>query len=396
MKYGFSKEDEDFAQEVRDFVRENLPSDIKKKVQDGLRLDRPDYVRWYSKLYERGWATPGWPKEYGGPGFTPMQKLIFDEELQLQSAPRIIASGINMLAPVLMAFGTPEQKAEYLPKIARSEQWWGQGFSEPGSGSDLASMKTKCEDKGDHYLVNGHKIWTSYAHFCEMMFALVRTKEGKPQESISFILIDLKAEGVTVRPIKMLEGGEDLNEVFLDNVKVPKANLVGEINKGWDYAKYLLGFERTGIAGIAPSKFQIMRLKEIAAKQTRRGKPLIEDPVFVDRIARLEIDLLALEHTALRMMTERPGAPPGPETSLLKVRGTEIRQAVFEMLMEAGGIDCVPFEEAALNLGEAHYEAQPEYTNSLAANYLDSRKITIYGGANEVQRNIVAKAVLKL
>ncbi len=396
MQYGYSQQDLAFAQEVRDFVAANLNPKITQTVEDGLRLDRPDYVDWYSKLYEKGWITPGWPKEYGGPGWTPLQKLIFDEEMQLAGAPRIIASGINMLGPVLIAFGTPAQKEKYLPAIRKSETWWAQGFSEPGAGSDLASMKTSAVLNGDEFIVNGHKIWTSYAHFCEMLFCLVRTGEGKPQTSISFILIDLKSTGVKVRPIKMLEGGEDLNEVYLDNVRVPKENLIGEINKGWDYAKYLLGHERTGIAGVAPSKFQIARLKKIAKKQIRNGKPLIEDRVFANQIARLEIDLLALENTVLRMLTENPGQPPGNEASMLKVRGTEIRQKIFELLVEAGGIDCLPFDEDFLNLDMAEFMPVEPAHSALAANYLDSRKITIYGGANEVQRNIVAKAVMKL
>ncbi len=392
MKLEFSAADQAFRQEVRDFVAANLPADIKRKVELGLRLERTDYVAWYSRLYERGWITPGWPKEYGGPGWTPLQRYIFDEETLLGGAPRIIASGINMLGPVLIAFGTEEQKARYLPAIRRSETWWAQGFSEPGAGSDLASVRTTAVLDGDHFVVNGHKVWTSYAHFCEMLFCLVRTdREARPQQGISFLLIDMKTPGVEVRPIRMLDGGNDLNEVFLENVRVPVENLVGELNKGWSYGKYLLGHERTGIAGIGSCKQQLRRVSTLAAQQGLDG-----DPLFAARIGQLEIELMALEFTGLRMLgANQQSRAPGVEASMLKVRGTELRQAIYELLVEVAGPHALPFDEAILFDRTGHERpVVPEDLAALAANYLDSRKLSIYGGANEVQRNLISKAYL--
>ncbi|WP_018989591.1 acyl-CoA dehydrogenase family protein [Aromatoleum toluclasticum] len=397
MKLQFSEQEEGFRQEVRAFVRERLPEDVRRKVERGLRLERHDYVAWYAKLYERGWITPSWPVEHGGPGWTPVERYIFDEETLLGNAPRIIASGINMLGPVLIAFGSEEQKRRHLPPIRRSEVWWAQGFSEPGAGSDLASMRTSAVREGDDFVVNGHKIWTSYAHFCDWLFCLVRTGSGKPQESISFLLIDLKTPGITVRPIRGIDGGDDLNEVYLDNVRVPAENLIGEVNKGWTYAKYLLGHERTGIAGVGASKQQLARLKRIAATVRDGGRPLIESPGWRERIAALEVELLALEYMGLRMLSgAQIAAAPGVDASLLKIRGTELRQAIYELLLEAAGPAAVPFVEEALFLERAdEAPVEPELA-ALAANFLDSRKLSIYGGANEIQRNLAARALLGL
>lgn len=397
MRLNYTPEEEAFRLEVRQFVHDNLDPAIREKVERGLRLEREDYVAWYTKLYERGWITPGWSVEHGGPGWTPVQRYLFDEETLLGGAPRIIASGINMLGPVLAAFGTAEQKTKYLPAIRRSETWWAQGFSEPGAGSDLASMRTTAVLDGDHFVVNGHKIWTSYAHFCDMLFCLVRTdKDAKVQEGISFLLIDLATPGITVRPIRLYEGGNDLNEVFLDNVRVPVANLVGEINKGWTYAKYLLGHERTGIAGIGASKQQLARLKQQAASQKQGGRPLIEDEYYASRIAELEAELLALEFTGLRILGKNQTfSVPGAEASMLKVRGTELRQSIYELLLEVAGPDAVPFSEAAMHLEGEDPLIGDSPLASLAANYLDSRKLSIYGGTNEVQRNVIASTLLR-
>jgi alkylation response protein AidB-like acyl-CoA dehydrogenase len=391
MKLEFSAADQAFRQEVRDFVAANLPADIRRKVELGLRLERADYVAWYSRLYARGWITPGWPKEHGGPGWTPLQRYIFDEETLAGGAPRIIASGINMLGPVLIAFGTEEQKARYLPPIRRSETWWAQGFSEPGAGSDLAAVRTTAVRDGDHFVVNGHKAWTSYAHFCEMLFCLVRTDpDARPQQGISFLLIDMKSPGVEVRPIRMLDGGNDLNEVFLDNVRVPVENLVGELNKGWSYGKYLLGHERTGIAGIGSCKQQLRRARSLAEKQG-----LADDPLLAARLAGLEIELMALEFTGLRMLgANQRSSAPGVEASILKVRGTELRQSIYELLVEIAGPQAIPFDEATLAGEPSHAPPVPDDLVALAANYLDSRKLSIYGGANEVQRNLISKAYL--
>jgi hypothetical protein len=394
MRLDFTPEDEAFRAEVRQFVHDNLSPELKRKSELGLRLERADYVEWYTRLYERGWITPSWPKEAGGPGWTPLQRYIFDEETLVGGAPRIIASGINMLGPVLHAFGTPQQKARYLPAIRRSETWWAQGFSEPGAGSDLASLRTtavlKSDADGEHFVVNGHKIWTSYAQWCDMMFALVRTDPlAKPQEGISFLLIDMKSAGVELRPIRMMEGGTDLNEVYLDNVRVPVENLVGEINKGWSYGKYLLGHERTGIAGIGTCKQQLARAKALGKRQGLAG-----DPLFEARVSRFEIELMALEWTGLRMLSEnQQSRVPSVEASMLKVRGTELRQAIYALLTEIAGPHAVPFDEAAL-LDRAGLELpSPEDFIAIAANYFDARKLSIYGGTNEVQRNLISRAL---
>lgn len=397
MKLEFSPADETFRQEVRRFVQERLPARIRRKVALGLRLEHEDYVTWFRILEERGWITPGWPVEHGGPGWTPLQRYIFDEETLLGGAPRIIASGIQMLGPVLIAFGTAEQKAKYLPDIRHSSTWWAQGFSEPGAGSDLAALRTTAvlEADGRHFVVNGHKVWTSYAQWCSMMFALVRTDPdaAKPQEGISFLLIDMASPGVQVRPIRMLEGGEDLNEVFLDNVRVPVENLVGELHKGWTCGKYLLGHERTGIAGIGSCKQQLARARHLAAQQALDGDPLLQA-----RLAQFEVELLALELTALRLLSPSQGSRvPAVEASMLKVRGTELRQAIYELLVDIAGPHAVPFdpEHQRLEVLEALDEPPaPAGLGSLAANCLDARKLSIYGGANEVQRNLIAKAVM--
>ena len=347
MKLAFSAADEAFRQEIRSFVRERVPADIRRKVELGLRLEHADYITWFDILQSRGWLTPGWPVEHGGPGWNPVQRYIFDEETLLGGAPRIIASGIQMLGPVLIAFGTPQQKAKYLPDIRASRTWWAQGFSEPGSGSDLASLRTSAvlEPDGKHFVVNGHKIWTSYAQWCSMMFALVRTdpNAAKPQEGIAFVLIDMRAPGVTVRPIGMLEGSADLNEVFLDQVRVPVENLVGELNKGWTVAKYLLGHERTGIAGIGSCKQQLARARLLAAQQG-----LGDDPLLRARLAQFEVELMALEFTALRLLCKgQRSAVPQVEASMLKVRGTELRQAIYETLLEIAGPQALPFSAEA-------------------------------------------------
>jgi alkylation response protein AidB-like acyl-CoA dehydrogenase len=393
MKLEFSAADEAFRLEVREFVRTRLPADIKRKVELGLRLEHEDYVTWFRILEERGWITPGWPVEHGGPGWNHVQRYIFDEETLLGGAPRIIASGIQMLGPVLITFGTEEQKRKYLPDIRHSNTWWAQGFSEPGAGSDLAAVRTSAvlEPDGRHFVVNGHKVWTSYAQWCSMMFALVRTDPAaKPQEGISFLLIDMNSPGVEVRPIRMLEGGADLNEVYLDNVRVPVENLVGELNKGWSCGKYLLGHERTGIAGIGSCKQQLARARKLSAQQG-----LDPDPLLQARLAQFEIELMALEFTALRLLSaNQQSRMPAVEASMLKVRGTELRQAIYETLVDIAGPDAVPFSLAALQLEHLDEAVVPEELVALAANFLDSRKITIYGGTSEVQRNLIARAAM--
>ncbi len=394
MQLQFTPEQEAFRLEVRAFVKTHLPADIRRKVELGLRLEHADYVTWFRILQARGWLTPGWPVAHGGPGWDHVQRYIFDEETLLGGAPRIIASGIQMLAPVLLAFGTEAQKQQYLPDILNSNTWWAQGFSEPGAGSDLAAVRTTAvlEPDGRHFVVNGHKVWTSYAHWCSMMFALVKTdpNAAKPQEGISFLLIDMKTPGLTVRPIRMLEGGNDLNECYLDNVRVPVENLVGELHKGWSYGKYLLGHERTGIAGIGSCKQQLARARALADQQG-----LGDDALLQNKLMQFEVELMALEFTALRLLcAHQQSKTLGVEASMLKVRGTELRQAIYETLVDIAGPDAVPFSAEAQFLEHLDAAAQDESLVSLAANCLDSRKVTIYGGTNEVQRNLIAKATL--
>ena len=395
MQLQFTPEQEAFRLEVRAFVKANLPTDIRRKVELGLRLEHADYVTWFRILQARGWLTPSWPVAHGGPGWDHVQRYIFDEETLLGGAPRIIASGIQMLAPVLLAFGTEAQKQKYLPDILSSNTWWAQGFSEPGAGSDLAAVRTTAmlEPDGRHFVVNGHKVWTSYAHWCSMMFALVKTdpNAAKPQEGISFLLIDMKTPGLTVRPIRMLEGGNDLNECYLDNVRVPVENLVGELHKGWSYGKYLLGHERTGIAGIGSCKQQLARARSLADQQG-----LSQDTLMQNKLMQFEVELMALEFTALRLLSaHQQSKTPGVEASMLKVRGTELRQAIFETLVDIAGPDAVPFSAESQFLEYLDAAAQSESLVTLAANCLDSRKLTIYGGTNEVQRNLIAKATLE-
>jgi alkylation response protein AidB-like acyl-CoA dehydrogenase len=393
MNLQFSRADQAFRLEVRAFVQEHLPKDIRKKVRLGLRLEHHDYVTWFRILESRGWITPAWPVEHGGPGWNHVQRYIFDEETLLGDAPRIIASGIQMLGPVLIAFGTPEQKAKYLPDIRHSRTWWAQGFSEPGAGSDLAALRTTAvlEPDGRHFVVTGHKLWTSYAQWSSMMFALVRTDpKAKPQEGISFLLMDMNAPGVTRRAIPMLEGGTDLNEVFLDQVRVPIENLVGELHRGWNCAKYLLGHERTGIAGIGSCKQQLARARKIAGDQG-----LGQVPWVVQRLAQLEMELMALEFTALRMLSNHQKTRvPMSQASILKVRGTELRQNIFELLFDLGGPQSLPFSIEALYLEQLDQSPVDETLLSLGMNFLDARKLSIYGGTNEVQRNLISREAL--
>ena len=397
MELRLSEPDEAFRQEVRAFIAENLPADIKRKVETGRRLDRQDYVIWQKILHARGWIAPGWPEEFGGTGWTPIRKYIFEEELAMGSTPAIIPFGLGMVAPVIMAFGSDQQKKKYLPRILATDDWWCQGYSEPGSGSDLASLKTRAVADGDDYVVNAAKTWTPMAQYADMMFCLVRTSdEEKKQNGISFLLIDMKSAGVTVRPITTIDGGSDeINEVFLDDVRVPQANRIGEEGKGWTYAKFLLGHERTGIAAVGRSKKQLMKVKEIAARELSGGRPLIEDRRFAEKIAMAEIDMLALESVVLKVLSEESaGRPPGPEASLLKIKGTELQQAITELLVEAVGDYAHPYVPEALEDGWNEEPVGPDYAAPLAPHYFNWRKASIYGGSNEIQKNIIAKMVL--
>jgi alkylation response protein AidB-like acyl-CoA dehydrogenase len=399
MDLNFTAEELAFRDEVRTFLKNDLPADIAKKIKSGLPISAQDYVRWQKIVYKRGWGAPGWPTQFGGPGWGPVQMHIYDEEAAAAGAPRMIPFGLKMVAPVIMAFGNPEQQKRFLPRIISAEDWWCQGYSEPGSGSDLASVKTRAERQGDFYIVNGQKTWTTLGQHADWIFCLVRTDPNAPkqQQGISFLLIDMKTPGITVRPIITMDGAHEVNEVWFENVKVPVENRIGEENKGWTYAKFLLGHERTNIAGVGASKRELGRLKNIARQELKNGKPLIEDPLFAARIAQVEIDLIALEITNLRALSaETEKRAPGPEASILKIKGTEIQQALTELMMHAVGPYALPFGRESREEGDLKSVAGPEYAAPLAATYCNFRKVSIYGGSNEIQRNIISQMILGL
>jgi alkylation response protein AidB-like acyl-CoA dehydrogenase len=401
MDLNYTSEDLAFRARVRAFLEAELPQELRHKVLNHLRLSKDDYVRWHQILARQGWVAPGWPQEFGGPGWTAAQRHIFEEECARAGTPPVMPFGVNMVAPVIMAFGSQDQKDYYLPRILSCEDWWCQGYSEPGAGSDLASLKTSAVKDGDHYIVNGQKTWTTLAQHADMIFCLVRTDPSvRKQEGISFLLIDMKSPGITVRPIIMLDEDHEVNEVFFDNVRVPVANLVGLENRGWTYAKYLLGHERTGIAAVGRSKRELARLKRMAGREQKNGRPLIEDPLFGAKVAELEIELMALEMTVLRVVAQaaskaEPQAP-GPEASVLKVRGTEIQQRLTELIVEAAGPMALPFDEAYLEGETEHSSFDDDFAAPLLSHYFNYRKTSIYGGSNEIQRNIISQMILGL
>jgi alkylation response protein AidB-like acyl-CoA dehydrogenase len=396
LEIAFTTEEQAFQDEVRQFLAKNLPADISDKVHGGRHLEREDWIRWQKILHKKGWGAPSWPAEFGGTGWTGVQQHIFEEEQALAGAPRAIPFGLKMVAPVIMKFGNRAQQERFLPRIVSMDDWWCQGYSEPQSGSDLASLKTRAVRDGDHYVVNGQKTWTTLAQYADWIFCLVRTRpDGKAQTGISFLLIDMKTPGVTVHPIITLDGVREVNEVWFDDVRVPAENLVGEENKGWTYAKFLLGHERTNIAGIGASKRELLRLKNVAATELRNGRPIIEDPLFAARIAQVEIDLMALEVTNLRVLSaERSRRDPGAVSSILKVKGSEIQQTISELLLLAVGPNGVP--DLRGEAGSLQGVLEPAHALQLAAGYFNLRKTTIYGGANEIQRNIIAHHILGL
>lgn len=391
-----SPQDLAFRTQVAQFVAARLPPNIRDRVLSFKRVPREDYVTWQRILHEQGWGAPGWPREYGGTGWTARQRVIFEEECFSGGAPRQMPFGLSMAGPVLQTFGTARQKERFLPRILTLEDWWCQGFSEPGAGSDLAALTTHAERRGEEYIVNGQKSWTSFAHWANWMFCLVKTRPAeKPQESISFLLIDMASAGLRVRPIRTLDQGADVNDVFFDNVAVPAENLLGEAHRGWTIAKFLLGHERANIAGIGMCKRLMRRLRAFAGTQLKHGRPLIEDVRFRDRIVNLEIDLLCHEWSLMRMISlESAGRPVATEASILKIRGSEIQQELARLLMECAGPYGLPFLPEALEPCYAGEHATDEQLNGLAALYFDLRKVSIYGGTNEVQRNLVARAVL--
>ena len=403
MDLDFNQDDIDFRNEVRDFIKVSYTQEMKDELARSKNgsASKELHLKWQKSLYEKGWIAPNWPEEHGGPGFTTTQKYIFETEMAHAGAPRTIPFGLSMVAPVLMEFGTEEQKKKYLPDILSTKVWWCQGYSEPGSGSDLASLQCKAEDKGDHYLVNGTKIWTTLAQHADMIFCLVRTsKTEKPQEGISFLLIDMKSPGIDVRPLITLDQSpspyQEVNQVFFEDVKVPKENLVGEENKGWTYAKYLLEFERGN--SYSPSLYRgIEKLKDIAKDtSTGNGKYLINDMDFINKLNQCEIEVQALEFVELRIFSAlSAGQRVGPESSILKCRGTELQQKIQELSVEAIGYWSSPFVyDTFANINEP--SIGPEYAMTITTSYLNGRKTTIYAGSNEIQRNIISKAVLGL
>jgi len=408
MDLAFSPEDEAFRDEVRAFIDRAYDDSLRRQMAQSKNgyLDKEGQVKWQKALYRQGWAAPNWPKEYGGPGWTPAQKYIFDVEMSAAGTPTVSPMGLRMVAPVIMAFGTDTQKRQHLPPILASDVWWCQGYSEPGSGSDLASLQMKAEDKGDHYLCNGTKIWTTHAQWADWIFCLVRTDPdaAKPQEGISFLLIDMSAPGITIEPIVALDGPpsgqQEVNQVFFDDVKVPKANLIGEENKGWTYAKYLLEFERGNAYGPGLRR-QLNKVRSIAKSElTGWDHKLIDDPDFAVRVADTDIRISALEFTELRIFAAMSaGQRPGPESSMLKCQGSELQQQVTELVLEATGLYAQPFMRdtwAELKGRTNEPRIGPDYAAPAAPYYFNYRKASIYAGSNEVQRNIMAKLVLGL
>ncbi len=391
MDLNYSADELAFRDEVRDWLDASIPADLRDKVLNYRELTRDDLVHWHKILANKGWVAPSWPKEWGGTDWTPVQRYIFEEEYAYAGAPPIVPFGVTMCAPVLIQFGTEEQKRRFLPRIYHCDDFWCQGYSEPGSGSDLASLKTRAERRGDHYVINGQKIWTTLGHYADWIFCLVRTdSSSKKQEGISFLLVDMKTPGITVRPLILLDEGHEVNEVFFDDVKVPVENLVHEEGKGWTVAKYLLGHERLNTGRIGASKRELLKLKEYAARAIKEGRPLLDDARFRDKVSRVEIELMALEITNLRFVDEmRRTGRIGAEVSMLKIRGTEIQQAITELLMQAAG-------PLAQSFRPVDHEGFDDFTASIAPRYFNFRKTSIYAGSNEVQRNIIAKAALGL
>ncbi|GFE65587.1 acyl-CoA dehydrogenase family protein [Litoreibacter roseus] len=395
MDLNYSAEELAFREDVKQFLSDNLPAAFSDKVRKGQSLTKAEHEDWHAILNGRGWLAGNWPVEHGGPGWNAVERHIFEEECALAFAPRIVPFGVSMLGPVLHKFGNDAQKAHWLPRILNGDDWWCQGYSEPGAGSDLASLKTKAVREGDHYIVNGQKTWTTLGQHANMIFCLVRTDpDAKAQEGISFLLIDMDTPGIEVRPIILLDGSAEVNEVWFTDVKVPVENLVGEENKGWTYAKYLLTHERTNIAGVGFSTAGLESVKRIARAEMAGGRPLIENPHFAARLAKVEIDLMAMATTNLRVISKAAqGQAPGVESSMLKVKGTVIRQDINDLARRAAGPYALPFASEAVD-GMNEPPVGPDYAAPVAAQYFNNRKLSIYGGSNEVQRQIIAKSTL--
>lgn len=400
MDLRFTAEEAAFRLEVRQFFQAALPADIRAKALLGQRLSREELKRWQRILYDKGWATPSWSPEWGGTGWNAVRQYIFKEEMHMAPAPEPLSFNVNMIGPTLIAFGTDEQKRHFLPNIASLDYWFCQGFSEPGAGSDLAALRTQARREADHYVIDGQKLWTSTAHHADWCFLLVRTDPAaKKQQGITYLLMDMKTPGITVRPILTLDGNHETNEMFLENVRVPVANRLGEENKGWDYAKYLLGHERSGISRVGVSKMRLRRAKQIAQHIMEGDRPLADDARFRERVAAIEVELKALEITQMRVISESTRAAsgkPDPKTSILKMKGSELQQAATELLLEVAGYDAMEYDGNFLRgLAESAREEE-EWALTAAPNHYFARHVTIVGGSNEIQRNILAKAVLGL
>jgi alkylation response protein AidB-like acyl-CoA dehydrogenase len=394
MDIGYSKIDLEFRNQVRQWLEQNLPVDLRDKVAMHQRLLKEDIVRWHKILAIKGWVAPAWPVEWGGTGWNLVQRYIFEEECGYAGAPQLPRFALSMCAPVLLHFGSEEQKQRFLPAIYKGDELWCQGYSEPGAGSDLASLKTRAERQNNSYIVNGQKTWTTLAHYADWMFCLVRTdmKTTKRQDGISFVLINMNSPGITIKPIILMDGGHDVNEVFFDNVKVPVENLVHIEGQGWSVAKYLLGYERMNNGRIGGSKRELLKLKKLATRQLKNGRPLLEDPRFHDRLARVEIELAALEITNLRFLDQmhRTSQPPGADVSMLKIKGSEIAQMLTELMVQAAG----PFAKACeTDQQDSEFD---RFLATLLPVYCLTRKASIYAGSNEIQRNIIAKMALGL
>ncbi|MEP6017483.1 MAG: acyl-CoA dehydrogenase family protein [Paracoccaceae bacterium] len=395
MDLSYSPQEQAFRSEVKTFLKDDLPPEIADKVRRGVELTKDDMDRWHSILNARGWLAQNWPKSFGGAEWNAVQRHIWEEEAAAANAPRIVPFGLSMLAPVLMKFGSEAQQNHWLPRLLDGSDWWCQGYSEPGAGSDLASLKTRAVRDGDHYVVNGQKTWTTLGQHANMIFCLVRTDpDVKQQEGISFLLIDMGTPGIEVRPIILLDGSHEVNEVWFTDVRVPVENLVGEENKGWTYAKYLLTHERTNIAGVGYSRAGLDNVKRIARSARHNGKPLIQNPHFAARMAQVEIDLSAMATTNLRIISKAAaGDAPGVEASMLKVKGTIIRQEINDLTRRAVGPYAMPFASEAVE-GANDGVPDPFEAGPVAADYFNNRKLSIFGGSNEIQRGIIAKVKL--
>jgi alkylation response protein AidB-like acyl-CoA dehydrogenase len=399
MDLRFTDQELAFRDEVRGFFRAALPAEIRRKCELGQRLQREDFVRWTRILYDKGWATPAWAQEWGGTGWSAVQQYIYKEELHLSPAPEPISFNVNMIGPVIIGFGTDDQKKHFLPRIARLDYWFCQGFSEPGAGSDLASLRTQAVRDGDHYVINGQKLWTSSAHHADWCFLLVRTdSQAKKQEGITYLLMDMRSPGITVRPIVTIDGHHETNEMFLESVRIPVANRIGEENKGWNYAKFLLGNERSGIARVGISKMRVRRARELAASIRVGDRMLSDHRHFQERAAALEVELKALEITQMRVISESmhsASSKPDPKTSILKMKGSELQQAAAELMLEVAGYAGMEFDLDFLRGLKDHTDAE-DWAATIAPNVYFARHVSIVGGSNEIQRNILAKSVLGL